>query len=54
MSKSDMADVDQKWKVERDLQSLAEAAEIQKDPKRLKAAQALAKEKIAELQKIGK
>jgi hypothetical protein len=34
MSKADMADVDQKWKVEQDLRSLVEAAEINKDPKR--------------------
>lgn len=54
MSKSDMVAEDQKWKVEQDLHSLAEAAEIQKDTKRLKAAQALAKEKMAELQKIAK
>lgn len=54
MSKSDMVAEDQKWKVEQDLRSLAEAAEIQKDPERLKAAQALAKEKMAELQKIAK
>lgn len=54
MKNPDMAEVDQKWKVEQDLRSLAEAAEIQKDPKRLKAAQSLAKEKMAELQKIVK
>ena len=45
---------DQKWKVEQDLRSLAEAAEINKDPKRLAAARALAKEKMADLQKIAK
>ncbi|WP_160171134.1 hypothetical protein [Pseudomonas syringae] len=43
---------DKKWEVERDLRSLAEAAEINKDPKRLAAAKALAKEKMADLQKI--
>lgn len=45
---------DQKWKVESDLRSLAEAAEINKDPKRLAAARALAKEKIDDLAKIAK
>jgi len=54
MSKADMAVDDLKWKTEQDLRSLAEAAEINKDPKRLKAAQALAKEKMADLSKIAK
>jgi hypothetical protein len=55
MSKATVSDTsDQQWKVEQDLRSLAEAAEINKDPKRLKACQALAKEKMAELAKIAK
>jgi len=55
MSKSISASAeDQKWKVEQDLRSLAEAAEINKDPKRLAAARALAKEKMDELAKIAK
>ena len=55
MKKSAPSDsCDQDWQVEQDLRSLAEAAEINKDPKRLKACQALAKEKMAELAKIAK
>jgi len=53
MSKSEV-EIDQKWKVEQDLRSLVEAAEINKDPKRLAAVKALAKEKTAELAKITK
>ncbi|MCD5994157.1 hypothetical protein KDX38_10990 [Pseudomonas sp. CDFA 602] len=52
MKPSPMSEDDKKWEVERDLRSLAEAAEINKDPKRLAAARALAKEKMADLQKI--
>lgn len=52
MSKSDMAVDDMKWKTEQDLRSLVEAAEINKDPKRLAAVKKLAKEKAAELAKI--
>lgn len=54
MSKASIAADDKKWEVERDLRSLVEAEEISKDPKRLAAAKALAKEKAAEMQKIAK
>ncbi len=43
---------EKKWRVESDLRTLVEADEIRKDPKRLAAAKALAKEKTTELQKI--
>jgi hypothetical protein len=37
---------DQKWQVESDLRALMDACEIRKDPKRLNAAAALAKERM--------
>lgn len=37
---------DNRWKVERDLDYLMEVEKIKADPKRLKAAQLLAKEKM--------
>lgn len=43
---------EQEWRAESDMRALAEAEEIRKDPKRLKAALAKAKEKIAELQSL--
>jgi len=43
---------EQDWRAESDMRALAEAEEIRKDPKRLKAALAKAKEKIAELQSL--
>lgn len=43
---------EQDWRTESDMRALAEAEEIRKDPKRLKAALAKAKEKIAELQSL--
>lgn len=50
MSKdSAVAVADQQWKVEQDLRTLADAIEINKDPKRLAAAKSLAKEKSAEM-----
>ncbi|MBD1554776.1 hypothetical protein [Pseudomonas typographi] len=45
---------DQKWKVEQDLRTLAEAEEIKKDSKRMAAVKALAKQKIADMQQIAK
>lgn len=39
----------EKWKVESDLRALQEAEAIENDPKRFKAAQALAKQKLLEL-----
>lgn len=41
--------VDSKWQAENDLRTLCEAKEIQKDKKRFAAAQAIAKEKLAEM-----
>ena len=54
MAKNSAASIgmDQDWKSYCDMRALAEAEEIRKDPKRLKAALAKAKEKIAELQSI--
>lgn len=43
-------DSESEWRAESDMRRLAEAEEVRKDPKRLKAALAKAKEKIAELQ----
>lgn len=40
------------WRAESDMRRLAEAEEVRKDPKRLKAALAKAKEKITELQSL--
>ena len=44
--------MDRDYQAESDMRTLAQAEEIRKDPKRLKAALAKAKEKIAELQSI--
>ncbi|BDE74078.1 MULTISPECIES: hypothetical protein [Delftia] len=43
---------DADWRADEDMRTLARAEEIRKDPKRLKAALAKAKEKIAELQNL--
>lgn len=43
---------DSKWQADDDLRTLQRALEIKKDPKRLKRAQDLAKEKLAEMAKI--
>lgn len=40
------------WRAESDMRRLAEAEEIRRDPKRMKAALAKAKEKISELQSL--
>lgn len=45
-------DSQSEWRAESDMRALAEAEEIRKDPKRLKAALAKAKEKITELQAL--
>lgn len=47
-----MAAIDEKWRIESDMRTLAEAAAIQADPKRLKAAQQLAKTKMMELAQV--
>ena len=43
---------DKDWRAESDMRTLAEAEEIRKDPARLKAAQAKAREKIEELRSL--
>lgn len=43
---------EKRWRAESDMRTLAEAEEIRKDPKRLAAAKAMAKEKLGELQKV--
>ena len=45
---------DEAWEVECDLRALATAIEINKDPKRLAAAKALAKQKSVEMASIAK
>jgi hypothetical protein len=40
------------WRAEDDLRTLTEAEKIRKDPKRLKAAQGMAKKKLAEIEKV--
>ena len=40
------------WRAEDDMRILARAEEVRRDPKRLKAALAKAKEKMAELQAL--
>ncbi len=40
------------WQTESDVRTLCEAEAIKKDPKRLKAAQDFAKQKLAEMGKI--
>lgn len=49
-----LADIpsDQHWRVESDLSTLMEAEKIKSDPKRLAAAQALAKEKMMAVAKV--
>mgnify|MGYP003613869839 CR=1 FL=1 len=44
--------MDRDYQAESDMRTLAQAEEIRKDPKRLKAALAKAKEKITELQAL--
>ena len=41
-----------KWRAERDLETLMECERIEKDPKRLKAAKAIAKERMKDLETI--
>lgn len=41
-----------KWQAEDDMRTLARAEEIRKDPKRFKAAVAMAKEKVKELEAL--
>lgn len=46
---SSWANEDAKWRAESDLRTLIEAEQIEKDPKRIKAARELAKEKMLEV-----
>lgn len=52
MANSNAIGMDKDWQAQSDMRTLAEAEEIRKDPKRLKAALTKAKEKIEELQKL--
>jgi hypothetical protein len=50
MGKATAAYDDAKWRAQSDMRTLAEAAAIKADPKRLAAARKCAKEKLAEMQ----
>lgn len=47
-----MSAQEKKWRTEDDLRILAQAEEIQKDPERMKACRALAKQRMAEMEKL--
>ncbi len=49
-----MTKEDEKWKTEDDLRALLSAEEVKKDSKRMDACKKLAKEKMANMQAIGK
>lgn len=49
-----MPATERKWQAEDDLRTLVRAAEIRKDPKRFKAAQAAAKEQLASIAAVAK
>ncbi|MES2488550.1 MAG: hypothetical protein V4607_02075 [Pseudomonadota bacterium] len=40
------------WQIEEDMRTLLRAEEVRKDPKRFKAAQKLAKDKLKEMQAV--
>ncbi|MDH0900726.1 hypothetical protein N5C12_15380 [Comamonas aquatica] len=44
--------MDKEWQAEDDMRTLVRAEEIRKDPKRLKAAQAMAKKRADELKSL--
>lgn len=48
-ARSVVGSLDKDWQAQMDCDTLMRAAEIRKDPKRFKAAQAVAKERIEEL-----
>ena len=52
MSKTGLTQQDKKWRAECDVRTLASAQEIQKDPGRLKLAQAEAKAQVVQAQKV--
>lgn len=47
-----MSAQEKKWRTEDDLRILAQAEEIQKDPERMKACRALAKQRMTEMEKL--
>ncbi|MFC4923000.1 hypothetical protein [Delftia deserti] len=47
-----MDDSEAEWKAKDDMRTLAEAEEIRKDPKRYKAAMAMAREKLGEIEAL--
>lgn len=47
-----MDDSEAEWKAKDDMRTLAEAEEIRKDPKRYKAAMAMAREKLSEIEAL--
>lgn len=49
MNKIDMRKEEERWQAESDMRTLVEAQQIRKDPKRLKAAQEVAKKKLLEV-----
>lgn len=44
--------MDKEWQAEEDMRTLVRAEEVRKDPKRLKAAQAMAKKRADELKAL--
>lgn len=48
-SASELVSIDEKWRTEADVRTLAEAAAIKADAKRLARARAMAKEKLMEM-----
>lgn len=52
MGTVEMRKMEENWKVERDLDTLMECERIEKDPKRLAAAQALAKKRLLDLASV--
>lgn len=53
MAKVSMAVREKKWETEEDLRTLRRAEEILKDPDRMKRVQAMVKEEVAALNKVG-
>ncbi len=47
-----MDDSEAEWKAKDDMRTLAKAEEIRKDPKRYKAAMAMAREKLSEIEAL--
>lgn len=49
MNKIEARKEEERWRAQRDLETMLECEKIEKDPKRLKAVQALAKEQLLTL-----